>query len=151
MRAIDVANWFIDKANSELVDEEIVEGISNMKLQKLLYFAQAAKLSVDKKPLFEDEIEAWEYGPVVKDVYHKFKKYENQPISKPSNRDFRNLDESTMEFLENIWDIFGKFSAARLVHIAHNHEPWKEAYKSRDKIITKKTLRSYYEDTFQKV
>ncbi|MBT1166842.1 SocA family protein [Bifidobacterium simiarum] len=70
MKAIDAANFFIDLAKSGS-DED--DGISNMKLNKLLFFAQAISLQRYGRPLFDDPIEAWTHGPVVPSVYHTFK------------------------------------------------------------------------------
>lgn len=152
MKAIDVANWFISKANSEKLDDNISEGVSNLKLQKVLYFAQAAHLALySKKPLFEDDILAWPLGPVVNEVYHKFKTAENQPIPKPSNDDYKKFDAKLNQFLENVWSLFGKFSAAKLVQMSHDHKPWKDAIEDNREVITKQEIYDYYKSAFQEV
>lgn len=152
MKAIDIANWFVTKANSEQLGNDTSEGVSNLKLQKVLYFAQAAHLALNqKKSLFEDDIYAWEFGPVVESVYHDFKASKNKPIAKPTNTDFETFDENTTSFLENTWAIFGKFSAAKLVQMSHEHKPWKDAFAKEDKIITKEAIYNYYKSAFQKV
>lgn len=148
--AIDIANWFIVKANSEKLDDTISEGVTNLKLQKLLYFAQAAHLSIySKKPLFHDEIVAWKLGPVIEDVYRQFKKSNSNPIPKPSNEDYLKIDSGQTAFLENVWSIFGKFSAAKLVKMSHEHQPWKQAYEKEGSIITKESMYNYYKTAFQ--
>lgn len=65
MRALDVANYFI--ANYGGGTE-----MTNLKLNKLVYFAQAVSLKQYGVPLFSDEIQAWSYGPVEPEVYHAF-------------------------------------------------------------------------------
>ncbi len=75
---IDVANYFLS-----LVNEDQGEGITNMKMQKLVYYAQGFSLAMLNKPLFEEPIEAWQYGPVVPTLYHAFKKYGNVPLPQP--------------------------------------------------------------------
>ena len=75
MKAIDVANFFIDLYNS------VPEGqVTNLSLNKLLYFAQGHSLAENGKPLFDEPIEAWQYGPVVPSVYHTFKKHRRSRI-----------------------------------------------------------------------
>ena len=70
----DVANYFIGLSLKNKLDTDgTVEGITNLKLQKILYFAQCAYLALYDKPLFEDEVLAWEYGPVISSVYNKYK------------------------------------------------------------------------------
>jgi uncharacterized phage-associated protein len=152
MKAIDVANWFVAKANSEQLGNDMSEGVSNLKLQKILYFAQAAHLALNKKkPLFEDDFSAWEFGPVVESVYHEFKTSKNKPISNTTTKDFEKFDNDTVSFLENVWAIFGKFSAAKLVQMSHEHKPWKDAFASEKKIISKEAIYEYYKLAFQKV
>lgn len=144
--AIDVARFFVNKANSIEIDNGIVEGVSNLKLQKLLYFAQAAHLSIKDKPLFNDKIEAWEFGPVVRDVYNCFKAHDRKPV--PNQPESNLIDSDTKEFLENTWDIFGKFSAAELVSLSHKHKPWIDAYHSSDKTISVDVMKAYYKNVF---
>ena len=71
LKSYDVALYFLFRAR----ELEAGDTISNLKMQKLLYYAQGHFLATYKKPLFDDKIEAWKYGPVVKEVYDKFKIY----------------------------------------------------------------------------
>jgi uncharacterized phage-associated protein len=65
LKAKDVAEWFINWAAS---DEESSD-LTNMKLQKVLYYAQGHHVGQYGKPLFGDQIEAWSHGPVVASVW----------------------------------------------------------------------------------
>ena len=72
--ANNVAKYLIYLASQEFVgDNKEREGITNLKLQKVLYFVQAYYLAKLNRPLFPDNIEAWEYGPVIPSVYRKYK------------------------------------------------------------------------------
>ena len=75
MPAHDVAKYFVS-----LVDEEAGDSISNLKLQKLLYYAQGAHLALRDEPLFGEPIEAWTHGPVVPSVYRQYKQHGGEPI-----------------------------------------------------------------------
>lgn len=147
--AEQIADYFISKANEELVDEKTPEGISNLKLQKIMYFAQAAFIVLNDSLLFKEDIEAWEYGPVVPVIYKKYKSNGNKPIQAKSLPTIK--DKDVIQFLENTWKIFGKYSAGQLVEITHQHKPWTEAYanKSNNK-ISPATLKSYYKNIFVK-
>ncbi len=69
-----IADYFITLANEETIGEgNASEKITHLKLQKILYFAQSAFLSIQKGPLFDEKIEAWKYGPVIPDIYKIFK------------------------------------------------------------------------------
>jgi len=142
--ATNVANYFIYLASQTFIDDnEEREGITNLKLQKILYFAQAYYLAKFNKPLFSNNIEAWEYGPVIPDVYRKFKKYGSNSII--LEEDESSLSEKDKEILsKEIWETFGGYSVSRLVDITHAHTPWKDAYASEDKIISNKSLGEYY-------
>ena len=72
--AIQVAQYLLALAHSK------GDQISNLKLQKLLYYLQGFSLVVNNKPLFPEAIEAWTHGPVVASVYHKYSKYGNNHI-----------------------------------------------------------------------
>jgi uncharacterized phage-associated protein len=67
--AIDVANFLLFLKRHDPRGLEL----SNLKLQKLLYYSQGYNLALTSKPIFEEPIEAWKYGPVVKGIYHQFK------------------------------------------------------------------------------
>ena len=147
--ADNVAKHFIYLASQVFVgDNKEREGITNLKLQKILYFAQAYYLAKLGKPLFSDVIEAWEYGPVVSDVYHKYKKHESNTIL--TETDGSNISVEDKENLKRIWDLFGGYSAARLVEMAHAHAPWKEAFQSKDKEISQKSISEYYKPLLNK-
>lgn len=141
--AENVAKYFIYLASQAFVgDNKEREGITNLKLQKVLYFAQAYYLSKIGKPLFSDSIEAWEYGPVVPDVYRKFRHSGSNPII--CEEDKSSLSNEDKETLKNVWGTFGGYSASKLVDITHAHTPWKEANKSADRIISNKAIKEYY-------
>ena len=141
--AENVAKYLIYLASQASVgDNKEREGITNLKLQKVLYFAQAYYLSKIGKPLFSDNIEAWEYGPVIPDVYHKFKSKGSNPII--CEEDKSSLSDDDKEILKKVWGTFGGYSASKLVDIAHAHTPWKEANKSASKVISHKAIKEYY-------
>ncbi len=147
--AMSVAKWFVDRANSEYIDVGgVAEGLTNLKLQKLLYFAQAVSLSMNDKPIFDDKIEAWQFGPVVPSVYHKLKVYENKPVK--IEEEVADLPDEVKRMLEDVWNLYGKFSAHELVNITHNHLPWKKVYQSgvADIEITKDEIKKYYTDYY---
>ncbi len=78
--AIVIANYIIEYEHSQN------RRISNLKLQKLLYFVQAQFFRIIGVPCFNDKIEAWSFGPVVVNVYHAYKFYGGMDITKLRNR-----------------------------------------------------------------
>lgn len=141
--AQNVAKYMIYLASQEIPgSKKEREGISNLKLQKILYFAQAYYLAKIGKPLFKEKIEAWDLGPVIQVIYNEYKNLKSSPII--SEEDESSLAEEDKEMLKKVWDIFGGYSASRLVDISHAHSPWKEANASADKTISTKAIKEYY-------
>jgi uncharacterized phage-associated protein len=128
--ALDIANYFLYKAQ-----EEGQELLSNLKLQKLVYYAQGLHLVIhDGQPLFEDKIEAWNYGPVVPDLYYRYKEWGANGI--PANIDFNHemIYSETKTFLDEIYEVFGQFSAIRLMNLSHSDQCWIDAAGSGNEI-----------------
>ena len=140
-KAGNVSHYLIFLASQKHQEKER-EGITNLKLQKMLYFAQAYYLAKLGKPLFVENLEAWDYGAVVPDVYRKFKHHKNRPII--FEKDKSTLAEEDKEILKKVWDVFGGYSARRLVDIVHAHAPWKEANTSESKVISREAIKDYY-------
>jgi len=118
-----VANYFLDLAKSK-------NGIDPMKLQKLIYFAHGWNLALYHKPLINEDVQAWEYGPVVQSVYHEFKKFGSDRISELAtdfDYDKNELftpripltDQGTVALLNKIWEIYGDYSGIQLSHLTH--------------------------------
>ena len=147
--ADEVANYFIYLASQQVVgDSNEKEGITNLKLQKILYFAQAYFLAKLGRPLFKDQIEAWAYGPVVPLIYHKYKHKGSDPII--DGEDSVKISDEDKKALAMIWESFGGYSAGRLVDITHAHDPWKLSFKARSKIISNQSLKDYYKPLLNK-
>lgn len=123
--ALDIANYFLYKAQT--ATEEDQELISNLKLQKLVYYAQGLHLAVYNKPLFNEIIKAWQYGPVIPDLYHRYKKFGVNGIPANKKFDYSIIDKKTREFLDEIYEVFGQFSAVQLMKYAHSDRCWIDA------------------------
>jgi len=102
--------------------------VDNLKLQKLLYYSQAVHLVLhDKEPLFKEDIEAWDYGPVVPLVYHAYKQYGFDTIPVEETPVMLELEE--MRAVDMTLECFGEMSGPALIHQTHGELPWKDAYK----------------------
>ncbi len=115
----DAAKYFLLRANE---DEDT--SISNLKLQKLIYYAQAFHLAIFEEPLFDEEFEAWTHGPVCPEVYHLYKEFGSDPIKFEVN--LKIFSQEQLDILDEVNEIFGQFSAWKLRNISHEDEPWKE-------------------------
>lgn len=118
----DVADYFLSKG------EEVEELVSNLKLQKLAYYAQGFSLALQGRVLFDEPVEAWMHGPVVPALYHKYKEFGNQGLPAPARIDFSRFSDDDRELLDEVFKVYGQFSAWKLRNMSHNETPWKETY-----------------------
>jgi uncharacterized phage-associated protein len=141
--AEDIANYFLLKA-----EKDGQELLSNLKLQKLTYYAQGLFCVITNKPLFSDSIYAWSYGPVVPDLYRKYKRYQARGIPADKTFDVNTVDSKTQKFLGSIYDFFGQFSAIRLMEMAHSDQCYIEAGNNNEITIDsmKVYLKRYLKD-----
>jgi uncharacterized phage-associated protein len=100
--------------------------ISNMKLLKLLYFAHGYCLAVFNRPLFKENFEAWQHGPVIPEVYAAYKKHASHEI--PIEHNPPELEEFVAKSLDEAFARWGGLTASQLRDIAHSAPPWREAY-----------------------
>ncbi len=121
-----VANYLLDLADKE------GRGLSPMKLQKLLYYAYGWWMGYKNERLFNEAIEAWNYGPVVRSVYHEFKRFGNDSIKARAafwitEDELPEEDKNgeVGEFLRQIWDTYKEYSPTKLSNMTHlPGTPW---------------------------
>ena len=117
--AIDASNLFLS-----LSEPDVGDNISNLKLQKLLYYIQGYHLAYFDAPLFNEDIVKWQYGPVVESVYHSFKQHGYQPIPKPKDNNFDIITTQQTELFLDVYKVMGQFSALKLMEMTHTEEPF---------------------------
>lgn len=146
--AAAVANEFLDIQDR---DTGQFPRIDQMKLQKLLFYAHAWWLANSGEELFSEDIEAWPWGPVVRDIYGQFRDFGRKPISGKRATVLRRIGSGILdfkieqppsvsadirEFLQNIWDAHKSFSGIQLSNATHMPgEPWtimRDEYGSLD-------------------
>lgn len=153
----DVAQYIINRSN------EHGYSISNLKLQKLLYFVQANFLvSYNGTPCFEEAIEAWDFGPVVPQVYRRYREFGSGSIPTITHVLRRSsnglgyikirfsdefIDDDDKELIDEMIKYGAPYTASQLVAITHNQAPWKRAYmRSFNNEITKESIYEYFKE-----
>ncbi|MEG1470802.1 MAG: DUF4065 domain-containing protein [Anaerovoracaceae bacterium] len=121
--ASEIAKWFLAYNRNKMLLEDS-EYISNLKLQKLLYYAQGTVLAITGKDLFLEPIVAWRHGPVVEAVYHEYKSFGASGIEFEEEFDFNDFEDDVQNILENVYDCFGQYSAWKLRNMTHEETPW---------------------------
>lgn len=148
--AKDVAKYllslFKEDAEKRSVGGDDVADISNLKLQKLLYYCQAYSYALTGKPMFAEEIEAWDYGPVVPSIYQEYKKYKSRNIPLSDIEKF-NLtgDDTASAIIRLVKERKGQYSAIALKDMTHKETPWIKAFAwHRNQPIDADTMRKYF-------
>jgi uncharacterized phage-associated protein len=114
--AQDVADYIIWSSH------ESGSFISNLKLQKLLYYVQAWHLAVFRRPLFPEKFQAWVRGPAIPEIYQRYQGYQWRNIDeevKPPD-----LDSRIVDFMEEVLEEYGPLDARRLEQLACCENPW---------------------------
>lgn len=120
-KAIDVAKYIVSRCN------ELQRPISNLKLQKMMYYAWIEFYSSQKTYLFNDAICAWQLGPVVPEVYYEFCQYAGIPILRSFDV---NISENDKPVLDRIISDYLPLSASTLVDRSHQKgKPWANVYR----------------------
>ncbi len=133
----NVARYFLTK-----VDKDSGDLISNLKLQKLVYYAQGLHLALYDEPLFAEPVEAWPHGTAIAVLYQAFKKYGDDAIEPPKDVDFSIYNDRTRNLLDEVYSFFGQFSAWKLRNMTHEEDPWKNAPPNG--IITHEAMKKYF-------
>ncbi|MEY8001782.1 Panacea domain-containing protein [Clostridium sp. Mt-5] len=160
--ALDVARYVINYSN------HINSPISNLQLQKIMYYIQAAFLVEKDQRCFHEEILNWTYGPVVDKVYREFRTFGYSPI--PKQEEYINIgyhkessrikiekkkfDEnifcnSDKKLIQQIVDIYSNMEPFDLVNKTHSEDPWRKT-KQND-VISIEDIKSYYTDNINKL
>lgn len=121
MESLQVANAFILRHGSTIV-------ITNLVLNKLVYFAQVESLRTTGEPLFEDGIEACPCGPVERAVYSAFRKYGRDRIMTPEGE--ATEDGRTLAIVDGTARKYGFLTAFDLVGLYHREgSAWRNVYR----------------------
>jgi uncharacterized phage-associated protein len=119
----DIADYFLAKTDPDLGDL-----MTPMKLQKLVYYAQGFHLAIYNKPLFTEQIEAWDHGPVCPALYRKYKGRKPITPNKTLAEAVGQFTKRQKELLEDVYTTYGCFAAWYLREISHQDTAWQNAY-----------------------
>ena len=132
-----IANAFINKA------AEHGQKLSHMQIQKLIYFANGYHLGATEKPMIDHTFEAWDYGPVIPNLYHQLKKFGGKPITGMcgthdwdtntfSPAPIPTGDQRASRIIDFVWEKYGQYSALQLSDMSHAPgSPWEKTKAQR--------------------
>jgi uncharacterized phage-associated protein len=115
-RAHEIADTIIDRSRKRGIDD-----LTNLKLQKLLYYSQAWHLALADNILFSEDIEAWIHGPVVPRVFGAFKDFRWSVI----DCNVHSVeDKAAIRHIDSVLEKYGEYSATQLERLTHSERPW---------------------------
>ena len=145
-KALDIAKKLIFKAQND--EPNGGERLTNLKLQKLLYYQQGFHLAFFGTPLFAEDVEAWMYGPVVPAVYDEYSAYGSSAL--PEVKEPVSLSEDEEELFNEVYDAYREFSAIGLMNRTHSERPWLDAVPhDRGTVITQESMMAYFKTQIQ--
>ena len=125
-RVVDIANYVVSKCYRD------GKPVSNLQLQKMLYFLQLLFLEAFKVPLFNEEFEAWPYGPVMPSVYRMFSRFGGAPIDMSVDGAGRLVLRDHKGFLDVAIEVLREKSPWDLVRVSHaDNSPWDIVYNQQ--------------------
>ena len=138
----DIANWFLNKNN-----------MTQKKLQKLCYYAQAWYYALKDKRLMRSDFQAWVHGPVSPALYERFRDFGYDTI-KMSGIYKCNICTEDIGFLEDVWETYGDKTGNALEALSHRELPWIEArrgYTENERcsvVISPDMMKKYYKSIY---
>lgn len=140
-KALDIAKKLIFKAQND--EPNGGERLTNLKLQKLLYYQQGFHLAFFGTPLFGDAVEAWMYGPVVPSVYNEYSSYGSSTL--PEVDSVITLTDEEEELFNEVYDSYRDFSAIGLMNRTHKEKPWASVSPhDRGTVISQESMRDFF-------
>lgn len=122
--SVTVANRFLDLAKRR------GDTLTPMQVLKLVYIAHGWMLGLYGRPLISDEIQAWQYGPVIPRLYNAMRRFKSSPVEGPlPERGPGDLDANEASIVDQVYDIYGAMSGPALSRLTHAEgTPWAMTY-----------------------
>lgn len=137
--ALTVARYVINKCFEE------GKPVTNLRLQKLLYFIQGMSYFVKKEALLKEDFHAWQYGPVIPEVYFEYCGYVGNQLR--LRYDINNIDVEDEILINSVINSLKPYKDSFLVELSHDKNgPWARHSYDRS-VITKNEIKKYFEES----
>jgi len=143
-----VANRFLALA------KENDSTLTPMQLLKLVYIAHGWMLGLYGKTLICDDIEAWQYGPVIPTLYEGIRKFKSNPVKGPLNCNNSDLDKKESQVIDQVYEIYGGLTGGQLSSLTHaKGTPWAITTKELGHWgnISNDLIKIHYKDLYKKL
>ena len=126
------------------------DGLTQLQLQKLVYYANGWHLEIFGSPLTMDNVEAWDHGPIYRELWNRIKTHGKNPIMKiePIQGEFVSKDQDAL--IKEVFETYGHMSGFRLTAMTHQEDsPWFNVYVSKRKfggVIPHNMIKRYFQN-----
>ena len=120
-----------------------------LQILKLVYVAHGYSLALRCKPLIHNEVQTWRYGPIIYDLYHSVKNYQDDPVNKLNDEPFKPLDDDSKQLVEAVYDAYKDFDGAQLSSLTHKEgSPWDQVFEKKRSFtpIPNNIIKKYYDN-----
>lgn len=125
--------------------------VTPMQLIKLVYLSHGWMLGLYNKPLVKEEIEAWQYGPVIPELYQAIKHYRSHPVQNVECEDTE-LDDYSQDIIQQVYEKYGDFSGVYLSILTHEKgSPWDITWNSGKRVISNDLIAFFYQKLTHKI
>jgi uncharacterized phage-associated protein len=122
--SMTVANRFLALAG------ERGDALTPMQLLKLVYIAHGWMLGLHGRPLIREEVEAWQYGPVIRQLYSEIRHFKSQPVTGQIKNGKGELDAQETDIIDQVYAVYGSKSGPALSRLTHQTgSPWHRVYE----------------------
>ena len=140
--ARSVANILLQRAKNDFNE------LTPLQVIKLVYLCQGWSLALLDKSLFRQNVEAWMFGPVVKDIYDDTKKYIDQPVKQYLRARGDKLDDKSIELITAVYNEYKMYNGPQLIRITHKrNSPWAKIWRNKETkrdIIPNTLIKEYF-------
>jgi uncharacterized phage-associated protein len=146
--ANEIADWFLGT-----LDRDAGDAVTHLKLQKLVYYAQAWSLALLDRPLFDEDFQAWAHGPVAPSLWRRFREHGWDALPPPDAAP--ELAPEVEALLADVSAAYGEHSARKLEELTHGEDPWLHARRGKapeersTAVIPKEHMRDFYRTLYQ--
>lgn len=141
-----IANEFIKLA------EEQGRQLTNMQLQKLVYIANGFSLAINDRPLYFEDTQAWQWGPVIPKLYKSLRKYGSSTVTDFLETDDK-VDQTSQdaEIIRAVFENYGRYTGSQLSALTHQpNTPWHETWNDRQfSSINPEVIKKHYEELIE--
>lgn len=122
--------------------------LTPMQIIKLDYLCHGWMLGLYHRPLIKENVEAWQYGPVIPELYAEVKKFRSSPVDIEPATDGEPFDSGQEDIIKQVYDVYGHFTGIQLSALTHAEgTPWYKTWNNgqgRNNVISNDLIEEHF-------